>query len=265
MKRYQFIAIMCVVLTFGCSRPDQRVGGDESEGGTPAPGDWNVVRLEGEPDSLNPILSTTAVATTVQYGVNQSQILETLLQFNMNDWKFTEPLLAESYPEISEDHLVYTFTLRDGIKWHDGKPFTVDDVVFTAKAMMSPLVDSAILRSYFVDLTNVERLDGRKVRFTFSQPNMLNVFNLGTLSIIPTHVYDAGGLLDSISYHEMIGTKGRNDSNARKFAEEFNRHPASRTSIGTGRVPASEHFQHHGRYWDHELAYCGAPHTRRSA
>ena len=43
-----------------------------------------------------------------------------------------EPALAESWT-VSEDRLKITFTLRDKLKWSDGKPLTVDDVMFTYK------------------------------------------------------------------------------------------------------------------------------------
>ena len=81
----------------------------------------------------------------------------------------TKPLLAESLPEVSSDHLTYTYTLRDGVKWHDGKPFTAEDVLFSAKVAMCPLVDAAPLRSTVTDLSNVEILEGRKIRFTMEQ------------------------------------------------------------------------------------------------
>ncbi len=45
--------------------------------------------------------------------------------------------LAESW-EVSDDGLLYTFHLRDGIKWHDGEPFTAEDVVFTYHAIAAP-------------------------------------------------------------------------------------------------------------------------------
>ena len=55
-------------------------------------------------------------------------IYESLLRY---DEKLSpQPSLAKSW-EISPDGKVYTFKLQDGVKWHDGKPFTADDVVFT--------------------------------------------------------------------------------------------------------------------------------------
>ena len=44
------------------------------------------------------------------------------------------PGLAESW-DYDEDTYTYTFHIRDGIKWHDGEPFTADDVKFTIEAV----------------------------------------------------------------------------------------------------------------------------------
>ncbi len=55
-------------------------------------------------------------------------IYESLLRF---DEKLNpQPSLAKSW-EVSPDNRVYTFRLQEGVKWHDGKPFSADDVVFT--------------------------------------------------------------------------------------------------------------------------------------
>ena len=45
--------------------------------------------------------------------------------------------LAESW-EYDESACTYTFHLRDGVKWHDGEPFTAEDVKFTIEAIMDP-------------------------------------------------------------------------------------------------------------------------------
>src|SRR5207248_521271 len=138
----------------------------------------------------------TANSTYALFGMNFSQVMQTLMQYDTENWTLTKPVLAQSGPEISSDHLAYTYTLRDNIKWHDGKPFTVDDVLFSAKVAMCPFVDAAPLRSTVTDLANVEILDGGKVRFSFSKPYYLNDFQLGTFSIAPKHVFDPEGVLD---------------------------------------------------------------------
>ena len=48
-----------------------------------------------------------------------------------------KPLLAESW-DVSKDGLTYTFKLKKGVKWHDGKPFTARDVAFTFYSVLDP-------------------------------------------------------------------------------------------------------------------------------
>src|SRR5207248_5427064 len=91
-------------------------------------------------DTVNPLLSRGAFGDYAMTGVNNSQIYELLMRYNTKDFSFSDPLLAEAPPEISPDHLRYSFKIRDGAKWHDGRPFTPDDVLFTFKAGMCPLV-----------------------------------------------------------------------------------------------------------------------------
>ena len=65
------------------------------------------------------------------------------------------PMVAEALPKVSSDGLTYTFTLRKGVNWSDGKPLTSDDVVFTYNLMLDPAY-KAVRSPYRGDLeTNV--------------------------------------------------------------------------------------------------------------
>jgi peptide/nickel transport system substrate-binding protein len=226
--------VVSLSLLSACTRPDQTPEKGAGPAGSPVEGDSIVLRYEAEPESLNPIISNTTYATYAMYGSNFSQIAETMLGYDEKDWSVTKPILATSYPEVSEDHLVYTFTLRDGVKWHDGKPFTPEDVLFSAKAVACPLTDAAPERSNITDLVKVELLEGRKVRFTVSKPYYLNDAQLGNLKLVPKHIFDSEGLLDEFSFADVISAKGSTDPKIKKFAEQFNKHPNNRSPIGTG-------------------------------
>jgi peptide/nickel transport system substrate-binding protein len=199
------------------------------------PGDWVVVRFEAEPDSLNPVISTSALSQYVLGGALNSQVYELLMGYSRKDWDVTEPLLAEGAPTVSDDHLTYTIKIRDGVKWHDGRPFTADDVLFTYKAVACPWTDAAPKRSLLTDLADIQ-MDGRTIRFIMSKPNVYNQRNVVTnfLPIIPKHVFDEKGLLDGFTYKDLTGSKGKTDPKAKEFADQFNKHPANRAPIGTG-------------------------------
>ena len=226
------LAAMMVIA--GCAGGDRAadVGGGADQ--TPVEGDWLVLAFEAEADKLNRVLSTNAYTGYIMEGSMGSMVAEYLLGYDPETWRVEKPLLAESYPEISEDHLTYTFTLREGVRWHDGEPFSAEDVLFSIKATMNPFADSAELRGYFADLANVV-VEGRTIRFEMSQPYWLNADMLGsTLPIVPKHVYDPEGVLDQYSYADILTASERNDETLRAWGEAFNRHPANRSPVGTG-------------------------------
>ncbi|GJM15284.1 MAG: peptide-binding protein [Thermodesulfobacteriota bacterium] len=167
----------------------------------PVEGDWLIYHLNAEPATLNPITASDAYESTV----NNGKIYETLIERN-NETLELDPLLAESW-EISEDKLKYTFKIREGIKWHDGTPFTSEDVVFSYKTIMNPKVDTPQLRSYFQEIKDVKAIDDLTVEFTYARPYFLALEFCGGMPIVPKHIFDEG---------------------------DFNTNPAGRAPIGTG-------------------------------
>lgn len=101
------------------------------------------------------------------------------------------PKLAKSF-EISPDGNVYTFNLRHGIKWSDGKPITADDVVFSwNNIILKGLGNTSTRDSVVIDgqLPKVEKVDDYTVRFTTIKP-FAPFLRILSAPIAPKHVFE---------------------------------------------------------------------------
>lgn len=97
----------------------------------------------------------------------------------------TDGLLAESY-EVSEDGKTITFTVREGVKWHDGVDFTAEDVKWTFEYYPTVPGANTVMTDVINDLVSIT-VDGNDVVFTFNnpQPNALTVFS--QWPVLPKH------------------------------------------------------------------------------
>lgn len=88
---------------------------------------------------------------------------------------------------INESKTEYTFKIKGGIKWHDGKDFSVDDVYFTYHdIVMDKDFPNEILKANFDGVT-VEKIDEKTIKFKLLKPNIFFTTNL-TTGILPKHV-----------------------------------------------------------------------------
>jgi peptide/nickel transport system substrate-binding protein len=106
-----------------------------------------------------------------------------------------EPLLAESW-KISEDKLRVEFTLREGLKWSDGEPLTVDDVMFTFQEVyLNPKIPTSIKDTLKVGdsgaFPTIRKVDSRRVEFTVPEPFAPFLRNVGGQVILPAHILRA--------------------------------------------------------------------------
>ncbi|MBE9016643.1 ABC transporter substrate-binding protein [Chroococcidiopsis sp. CCNUC1] len=142
-----------------------------------------VARVPGDPQTFN-------------YALNQSSpnvfgfLYEGLITENGETGKL-EPALAESW-EISEDNLKIVFTLKPNLKWSDGEPLTVDDIVFTYNDIyfneQIPTDIRDILRiGKSKALPKVRKLDSRRVEFTVPEPFAPFLRFAGGIVILPEH------------------------------------------------------------------------------
>ena len=137
-------------------------------------------RLEGEPQTLNPLISTSDPETVV-IALLQRNLLDYDEKLNL------VPGLAESV-EADPSHLVYTVKLREGVRWEDGSPVTADDVKATLEALLDPRTPALYRRSLFSELAKVEVVDARTARATFRKAYTAqrDAFNL---PLLPARLY----------------------------------------------------------------------------
>ena len=105
--------------------------------------------LETDPGTLSPILFRGGTEYDLDWVLYDSLV-------ELGPDLRPRPLLAKSWTVLS-DGLTYTFTLKENVKWHDGQPFTAEDVAFTFYAHLNPKVNST-LRSALGALQGFEEL-----------------------------------------------------------------------------------------------------------
>ncbi len=150
----------------------------------PAPDTLRVV-INAEPDTLNPITATDAYSSRILDYVN-----DTLIERDRDTLQY-KPKLAESW-EVSADHLRYVFHLRPHVTWHDGVPFSADDVVFSFQKITDPKVEAPSLRVYYSDVAKVEKIDDLTVVFFYKKPYFMGLSVCGTIPLVPKHLFKEG-------------------------------------------------------------------------
>ena len=100
------------------------------------------------------------------------------------------PWLAEKW-EISPDGKVYTFTLQQGVKWHDGQPMTAYDVKFTFEyvAKNAPVSDELTIGGKNI-IEAIEVVNDHTVKIVVDKPNATLLGRLGNVRIIPKHIWE---------------------------------------------------------------------------
>ncbi|RME10503.1 MAG: hypothetical protein D6802_09160, partial [Ardenticatenia bacterium] len=150
----------------------------------PQPGGAYTEGVVGAPGNLNPLFFQTQTDRDIG-----ALVFRGLTQVAENGQIL--PDMARSW-EISEDGLTYTFSLRDDIFWHDGAPFTADDVAFTITTIQHPDFAAAGGRMDLVEQwrdIQVEVVDPLTVRFTLPAP-FAPFLSFTTMPIVPRHLLE---------------------------------------------------------------------------
>ncbi len=166
---------------------------------TPKRGGTVTVHLNAEQRILNPALRASADVYLIG-----AKIMEPLVDLDGDG--DPDPMLATSW-ESSDDGKTITFKLREGVNWHDGKPFTSADVAYTAMEMWKKHLNySTTLQLY---LEEVETPDDHTAVFQYSRPMPMDLLlralaDLGYVA--PKHVYEDTNVLENPANNAPIGT-----------------------------------------------------------
>ncbi len=179
-----------------------------------------VVHIIGDPDNLHPTNGTSQTRAELSLYLN-----EALIRTDLRSGEF-KPGLCTDLPVISNDHLNLTFELRNGPKWDDGSPLTVQDVIFTAKAAKCPLTNNPSTKPYFEFVKEIKADPSNPQKFIVTMKKAF-IQELGIWSdypIIQRAFYDSSNVLNKYSFAQLddsLSSTGQH-SDLIKWATNFN-------------------------------------------
>jgi len=187
-----------MVLIASCSGSDRDEGDIAVREGqdVPAYGDILVEGSIGDASNLIPLLATDNASHSIS-----GLIFNGLVKYD-RDLNIVGDL-AESW-DISKDGLVITFRLRKGVRWHDGQPFTAEDVLFTYRLTIDPKTPTAYAGD-FLKVKKAEVLDSHTFRVTYDKPFAPALMSWGS-SVMPKHLMEGTDVTKSPLARHPIGT-----------------------------------------------------------
>jgi peptide/nickel transport system substrate-binding protein len=174
--------LLLLVVLAGCGSEADTVvdAGAGQGGGKPTYGDTYVEALQGNISGLIPNVLTDGPSFEVA-----ALLYNGLVKYDKD--LILRPELAESW-QYSRDCLDLTFKLRRDVRWHDGQPFTADDVVFTYETMISPRTPTAY-GGDFKSVDSVKAVDPYTVHVRYKNPNAKALQSWG-IWMLPKHLLE---------------------------------------------------------------------------
>jgi peptide/nickel transport system substrate-binding protein len=165
----------------------------------PARGGTLVVALSADPGHLNPAITTSGATHTA------AELLYNGL-LGQDERGQVVPELAESW-QVEQDGAAYRFRLRQGVTWHDGRPFTAADVKFSFEEVLLKY-HARTKASMAGALAGIDTPDDRTVVFRFKQPYapLLLQLDVTEAPIVAKHVYQGSDPQTNPANAQPVGT-----------------------------------------------------------
>jgi peptide/nickel transport system substrate-binding protein len=200
MKHLKTILFIFFILAqgglWGCSQSDPGNVVTRSSDARPAYGDIMVEGSIGDASNLLPVLSSDNTSHQIA-----SMIFNGLVKYD-KDLNIVGDL-AESW-KVSNEGLMITFHLKKGVKWHDGYPFTAEDVLFTYQVTIDPRTPTPYAGD-FLKVKTVEVLDSHTLRVTYDKPFAPALMSWSN-AILPKHLLQGKDITTSPLARHPVGT-----------------------------------------------------------
>ncbi|MEP6608668.1 MAG: ABC transporter substrate-binding protein, partial [Burkholderiaceae bacterium] len=166
--------------------------------GTPQRGGTLVMVVQPEPPTLASYQSTSG-----PIGQVATKVYDGLLEYDFN----LRPVagLAESWT-VSPDGKTITFKLRRGVKFHDGQPFTSEDVKFTILDVLKKVHPRGVNTFRAVEAIDTPDASTAVFRLSEPAPYMLMALSSYESPMLPKHVFGTGDIANHPSANKPIGT-----------------------------------------------------------
>ncbi len=146
--------------------------------------------IDSSPAGLDPHI-VTAFSSFQVIGQIYDGLFETNADLQL------EPALATGYT-VSDDGLTYVLSLREGVTFHNGRPFTSADVVYSYERVID-VATASPLASRYTQVASVTALDDYTVEFRLAQAFAPFLSNVAGLTIVPREVVEANGNLQQVA------------------------------------------------------------------
>ena len=193
MRKRILAVILCAVMILSMTACGK--SGETSNGGSSSYKDEIHIAYNAEPETFDPIHGTAMATRTITKNIYEG-LLEMDADYNV------KCQLAEKY-ETNNDATEYTFYLRKGVKFHNGKEMTAEDVV----ASLNYYADFKSSVTYFATGSRFEKVDDYTVKIKFDEPSAMFPYYLvnqtGFAAIMPKEVIESA---TEAGVTEYIGT-----------------------------------------------------------
>jgi len=179
-----------------------------------------VYHVISEPSDLHPTNGNTAPRNEI-YLYTQMFLINT-------DFKNQGPApgLVKSLPAVSANGLEYKYELREEPRWDDGSPLTLDDIIFTCKAIKCPLTNNPHAKPYWDNLKEIRNDPSNPRGFTLvmKRPYIQNVAFLTDYPVMQRSFFDPGNILSHYTLEQFDNNEFKSDehSDLVQWSNEFN-------------------------------------------